>query len=143
MRSPCPISLRTDILPLSLWVMTEPHPRPGWRSKNAIRASSCPLVTGFISMAGPNPDERNFWSRLEERLEGLPSILPDEEGIAKIVTGITIPRSVRDSQDQGDWRIGIGGCSRKTLMARSPSESANAHVPPLSFSACATRSLRK
>jgi hypothetical protein len=61
------------------------------------------MVTGFISMAGPNPDEKNFWSRLEERLHGLPSILTDEEGIAKIVTGITIPKSVRDSHDEGDF----------------------------------------
>jgi hypothetical protein len=69
----------------------------------AIRASSCLIVTGFISMASPNPDAMNFWSRLEERLQGLPSILPDEEGIAKIVTGITIPKSVRDSHDEGDF----------------------------------------
>lgn len=54
-------------------------------------------------MSMPGPDESHFWSGLEERLEGLPTILPDEDGIAKIVTGITIPKSVRDSQDQGDF----------------------------------------
>jgi hypothetical protein len=66
----------------------------------AIRAF---FMSKLFSMASLNPDQMNFWSRLEERLQGLPSILPDEQGIAKIVTGITIPQSVRDSHDEGDF----------------------------------------